>query len=91
MPKFTFICDHSCDLDTHVVRHDFNAVVLSDVLENFQMFLKGAGYVFDGDIEIVPTLTQEFTKDESYDKGFHGRSSFPQSSWAGNPVAQDDC
>lgn len=53
MPKFTLICDHSCDLDTHVVTHQFNAEHLYDVLENIEMFLKGAGYSYDGAIDIV--------------------------------------
>lgn len=57
MPKFTLVCDHSCDLDTHVVKHEFTVDNLYDVLENFQMFLKGAGYAFDGDIDIVQHVT----------------------------------
>lgn len=53
MPRFTLICDHSNALDTHVVTHEFNAALLGDVLENFQMFLKGAGYCFDGTLDII--------------------------------------
>lgn len=53
MPKFTFICDHSYDLDTHVVRHEFSADQLYDVVEQFEMFLKGAGYSFKGNVDIV--------------------------------------
>lgn len=56
MPKFTLVCDHSCDLDTHVVTHQFNAEVLPDVLENIEMFLKGAGYSFTGILEIVDPI-----------------------------------
>ena len=53
MPKFTLVCDHSCDLDTHVVTHQFNAETYWEVLEQFEMFLKGAGYNFDGHLDIV--------------------------------------
>ncbi len=53
MPKFTLICDHSCDLDTHVVTHEFNAEQLTDVLMNLDMFLKGSGYMYDGVVDIV--------------------------------------
>lgn len=53
MPKFKLICDHSCDLDTHVVTHEFDAEYIGDVLDQFKHFLRGAGYYFDGEIEIV--------------------------------------
>ena len=57
MPKFTLICDHSCDLDTHVVTHQFNADYLQDVLLNLDMFLKGSGFVYDGEVDVVEPLT----------------------------------
>jgi hypothetical protein len=53
MPKFKLICDHSCDLDTHVVTHEFNADYLPEVIMNLDMFLKGAGYVYDGELDIA--------------------------------------
>lgn len=53
MPRFTLICDHSCDLDTHIVTHEFNAEYLYDVVDNIDMFLKGAGYVYKGNLEFV--------------------------------------
>jgi hypothetical protein len=53
MTKFTLVCDHSCDLDTHVVTNTFNADYLPDVLMNIEQFLRGAGYYFDGKLEIV--------------------------------------
>jgi hypothetical protein len=52
MTKFTLVCDHSCDLDTHVVTHEFNAEYLPDVLMNLEQFLRGAGYIFDGQLTI---------------------------------------
>lgn len=53
MPRFTLICDHSNDLDTHIVTHEFNAEHLYDVVDNIDMFLKGAGYVYKGNLELV--------------------------------------
>lgn len=53
MPKFTLICDHSCDLDTHVITHQFNADYLPDVLLNLDMFLRGAGYIYEGAVDII--------------------------------------
>ena len=53
MPKFTLTCDYSDENSTHVVTHEFTADVLYLVLEQFEMFLKGAGYVFDGNLDFV--------------------------------------
>lgn len=39
--------------DTANVTVDFKAVGLEDVLEYFEMFLKGCGYSFDGKVTIV--------------------------------------
>ena len=54
MPKFTLICDHSNSLDTDVRTHTFQAEYIQDVLEHFEYFLKGAGYIFDGVVDIAP-------------------------------------
>jgi hypothetical protein len=54
MPKFTLICDHSNTLDTDVRTHTFKSEYLPDVLEHIEYFLKGAGYIFDGVVDIVP-------------------------------------
>ena len=53
MPRFKLICDHSCDLDTHVVTHEFSAEYLPEVITNIDMFLKGAGYIYDGQVDII--------------------------------------
>ena len=55
MAKYTFVADHSYNLDTNVVNHTFTADNLYEVVENFQQFLRGAGFVFDGQLEIVDT------------------------------------
>jgi hypothetical protein len=54
MPKFTLICDHSNTLDTDVRTHTFKSEYLPDILEHIEYFLKGAGYIFDGVVDIVP-------------------------------------
>lgn len=35
------------------ITHQFNASVLSEMLENFEDFLKGCGYCFDGVVDIT--------------------------------------
>lgn len=52
MQRFKLVCDNSCDLDTHIVTHEFTAENLSEVLMNLDMFLKGVGYVYDGSLII---------------------------------------
>lgn len=53
MPKFTLVCDHSCDLDTHVVTHTFTAEHIDDVVSQFEFFLKGAGYYPQGELGFI--------------------------------------
>lgn len=54
MPKFTFICDHNDeDGPGPKLTFDTERVTLDDVLFDFQDFLKGCGYVFDGEVSIV--------------------------------------
>jgi hypothetical protein len=60
MTKFTLVCDHSCDLDTHVVTHEFNAEYLPDVLMNLEQFLRGAGYIFDGNLTIEDPHSEHY-------------------------------
>jgi hypothetical protein len=49
-----------------VITHHFRAESLSQLLENFQDFLKGAGFVFDGTVDIV-TDDIEMSSDEEDD------------------------
>jgi hypothetical protein len=54
MPKFTFICDHNNELGSGpVVTFETEQVYLPSVLEDFELFLRGAGFIFDGNIDIV--------------------------------------
>lgn len=66
MPKFKLICDHSCDLDTHVVTHEFSADYLPDVLLNLDMFLRGAGYVYDGELDIIDDTMPDDVQHSDY-------------------------
>lgn len=42
---------------------EFKAEVLSDILEQFELFLRGCGFVFDGSLDIVPP--EDNTDEES--------------------------
>jgi hypothetical protein len=61
--KFTF--DYTWrDSDDNVVsrtRHTTADETLSDVLNAFELFLRGAGFVFDGTLDIVNDTTNEPT------------------------------
>jgi hypothetical protein len=55
MPKFTLIAEHqnyTTGATDSKVTHEFECEYLPDVLENVQMFLKGTGFVFDGQLDI---------------------------------------
>ena len=57
MPKFTLTCQHT-NLWTNEQMckntHEFEVETLTEVLENFELFLRGAGYIVDGDLDVVP-------------------------------------
>lgn len=56
MPKFTFICDHNDTLGPGpVITVETERIFLDEVLFDIQDFLKGAGFVFDGELTIIPT------------------------------------
>ena len=44
MPQFTLVCT---DEDSTVTTKEFEAMLLSEVVEKTQDFLKGVGYVFE--------------------------------------------
>jgi hypothetical protein len=50
MPKFTFIAEHSTG---EKVTTEFDKEHISDVVGNFEMFLRGAGFHFSGNLEFV--------------------------------------
>lgn len=51
MSKYTFICEH---WDGSKVTIEKESDTLSDVLESFEFFLKGAGFIIDGAVDITP-------------------------------------
>jgi len=61
MPKFTFICEH---LDPLVrTTHEFEVEYIGDVVQEFETFLRGSGFYFDGNLDFV----EEQVTNEGYD------------------------
>ena len=56
MPRFTFIAEH-LELDGSptgdIVTHEFTEELLTEVLERFELFLRGCGYTLDGILDII--------------------------------------
>ena len=61
MPKFTFICEHSDPLIRNT--HEFEIDFLGDVVQEFETFLRGSGFYFNGNLDFV----EEQKTDEGYD------------------------
>ena len=62
MPSFKFECEHRTAWDSTLeVRHTTECEYeqLDDVIGAFQDFLRGCGYYFDGNLEIVPNQAVE--------------------------------
>ena len=76
MPKFIFKCEHR-DYHTDELEmtnsSEFTSETLEEVIENFEMFLRGSGYVFNGqldftnedDFELKDDYSEEIEKAES--------------------------
>lgn len=68
MPKFTFKCEHQdCYTDEVEITNttEFKGETLEDVIENFEMFLRGSGFVFHGHLDIVSEDNFELKDDYS--------------------------
>lgn len=54
MPKFILIAQHTDEYDEveSTVTHEFNYEYLPDVLMGLDSFLRGVGFVFDGELGI---------------------------------------
>jgi hypothetical protein len=50
MPKFTFIAEHDSG---EKVTFETDKEYIHDVLEDFQMFLRGVGFHFGGNLDFV--------------------------------------
>jgi hypothetical protein len=61
MARYTFTCEHfdyndfNGDEQNVAAKHttEFRADTLETMLENFEMFLRGAGFQFDGVIDVI--------------------------------------
>ena len=56
MAKFTFINEESSYVGNCKTTTEFSAAHIDEVLARFEDFLKGAGFVFDGHLEIVDDM-----------------------------------
>jgi hypothetical protein len=52
MMKFK-LSSESNYIHKHIITHEFEAETLMEVLESMEAFLRGVGYVFDGQLTIV--------------------------------------
>lgn len=50
MPKFTFISEHNTG---EKITFEFKKEYLPDILQEFEMFLRGAGFHFSGNLDFV--------------------------------------
>lgn len=74
MARYTFICEHlEYDMfrgeeNSVASKHttEFNADDLTTMLENFELFLRGAGFHFDGKLDVVKP-EDEFEDEEDFD------------------------
>ena len=55
MAKFTFINEESSYVGNCKTTTEFSAAHIDEVLTRFEDFLRGAGFVFDGHLEIFET------------------------------------
>jgi len=57
MPNFTFTCQHDSG---ETITFETNKEFIGDVISDFEMFLKGSGFVFDGYLDFVEDRVQQF-------------------------------
>ena len=64
-PRYRFSVDHENEdgRTTFSSTLEFDAEQLPDVIGNFELFLKGAGFAFDGHVDITPST---YTQSNSY-------------------------
>lgn len=61
MSKYTLICEEDSFLisSTNKTTKEFEAESLDEILLNITQFLRGAGFCFDGDLQVVQPETEE--------------------------------
>lgn len=64
-PRYRFSVDHENEdgRTTFSNTLEFDAEMLPDVIGNFELFLKGSGFAFDGHVDITPS---EYTYNNSF-------------------------
>jgi len=90
MSKFTFICEDDpmpfADAIVTKKTFEFNAEQLDSVIGEFETFLKGCGFNFDGHLEIVSEMEYkpDYNQDDldDLDSIFSGKKSL---------IRADDC
>lgn len=73
-PRYRFSVDHENEdgRTTFSNTLEFDAEQLPDVIGNFELFLKGAGFVFNGHVDITPneyTHNNTFNNSPEWDTG----------------------
>ena len=81
MTKYTFICEQDASPYGEVVESkrtvEFYADSLNQILSEFETFLRGSGYHFDGNIDIVEEESyEEYREETQFDF-----SEMPQNNW----------
>lgn len=69
MPKFTLMCEHLSPMNDsveskHVV--EFNKESLNDVLEQFEFFLRGSGFYFNGNLDFVDDVNVQIDEPSDF-------------------------
>jgi len=83
MSKFTFICeDDPMPFSDGIVSKktvEFNGESLDDIISEFEMFLKGCGFQFNGQLDFVVNHSDDFDYSELSPEWFTEEFKTPQS------------
>lgn len=79
MSKFTFICEEGYGVPAKRTV-EFEAVSLSDILNEVEMFLRGSGFYFNGALDVVDGEEIVYETDEPEKHNFDF-SEIPQNNW----------
>jgi hypothetical protein len=74
MPKFTLIAEHTDFYGKptgHKVTHEFDVDTMSSVLDNFDLFLRGVGFMPTGTLDYVDDSLEDWSFDESITQEHH--------------------
>ena len=101
MSKYTFICEEESTPYSKIVESkktvEFRADGLDDILQQFETFLRGSGFHFDGYLDVVK---DDYSDEEEMNYIFEHQSDsptfnfsdIPQNNWPfGDLKPQSDC